>query len=105
MLKRFGLLVRLITGWVSGVQKGQNVDYVIFEWSLSDLASLLNGFIIYWVEYKTFRCNLVPFSKNITLHCTHCGQNISKYHFTISRKTQTQKSNMRNKTKIVVDDL
>ena len=25
----------MITDWVSGVQKGQNFDYVIFEWSLS----------------------------------------------------------------------
>ena len=24
----------MITGWVGGVQKGQAIDYVIFEWSL-----------------------------------------------------------------------
>ena len=24
----------MITDWVDGVQKGQNLDYVIFEWSL-----------------------------------------------------------------------
>ena len=26
----------MITGWVGGVQKYQNLDYVIFEWSLTD---------------------------------------------------------------------
>ena len=26
----------MITGWVGGVQKYQNFDYVIFEWSLTD---------------------------------------------------------------------
>ena len=25
----------MITGWVGGVQKGQNIDYVIYGWSLS----------------------------------------------------------------------
>ena len=24
----------MITDWVGGVKKGQNLDYVIFEWSL-----------------------------------------------------------------------
>ena len=25
----------MITDWVGGVQKGQNIDYVIYEWSLN----------------------------------------------------------------------
>ena len=29
------LWLRLITGWVGGVEINQNLDYVIFEWSLS----------------------------------------------------------------------
>ena len=27
----------MITGWVDGVQKGQNIDYVIYGWSLIKL--------------------------------------------------------------------
>ena len=35
----------MITDWVGGVKKGQNLDYVIFEWSLSRLSNILpDGF-------------------------------------------------------------
>ena len=30
----------MITDWVGGVKKGQNLDYVIFEWSLLEKARL-----------------------------------------------------------------
>ena len=33
----------MITDWVGGVQKGQNIDYVIYEWSLSTLLEETNG--------------------------------------------------------------
>ena len=36
-----GKCLRPITRWVGGVKKGQNNAYVIFEWSLTEITSLL----------------------------------------------------------------
>ena len=32
----------MITDWVGRVQKGQNIDYVIYEWSLDDKENRAN---------------------------------------------------------------
>ena len=36
----------MITDWVGGVQKGQNLDYVIFEWPLSSTERMLKTSIL-----------------------------------------------------------
>ena len=35
----------MITDWLGGVQKGQNIDYVIFEWSLKKLEKFYDCYI------------------------------------------------------------
>ena len=42
----------MITGWVGGVQRGQNIDYVIFEWSLPDPTRNISKYIVLRAKLK-----------------------------------------------------
>ena len=42
--------------WLVGVLKGQNVDYVIFEWSLTDQGGF-DLLLFHWNKFFTIRVN------------------------------------------------